>query len=70
MAKIRPLGDVLLDMEILLDEMAISHDMQLGEILALIRNQLLVHNPSCLEEYEDGSTPLYLYGHQDLFLKK
>lgn len=63
--KLRPMGKVLLDLEILLDELAVDHDLQLGEILSLTYNQLIVHNPGCVEEYVDGGSPIYYYGPEE-----
>ena len=62
--KIRKLGDVLLDMEPLIDEL-VDHGLQMGDILALIRSHLLIHNPECIEEYVDGTAPEYFYGPSD-----
>lgn len=70
MPKLRKLGDVLLDLEPLLDEMAESHSLQMSDILALIRSHLLVHNPGCVEEFLDGSEPVYFYGHRENKPKK
>lgn len=70
MAKLRKLGDVLLDLEPLLDEMAEKHELQLGDILALVKGQLESHNPGCIEEFMDGSKPVYYYGHKDHEPKK
>lgn len=63
MAKMRKLGVVLLDLEPLLDEMAEQHELQLSDILALIKMHLEVHNPGCIEEFLDGTKPLFFYGH-------
>lgn len=62
MKKIRPLGDITLDLEPLMEEMVLHHDMQAGEILNLIRGYLEIHLPSCFEEYTDGSRPVMYYG--------
>lgn len=70
MAKMRKLGAVLLDMEPLLDELAEQHDLQLGDILALVRHQLEMHNPDCIEEFMDGTKPVFFYGHQENKPKK
>lgn len=70
MAKMRKLGAVLLDMEPLLDELAEQHDLQLGDILALVRHQLEMHNPDCIEEFLDGTKPIFFYGHQENKPKK
>ena len=60
--KLRPLGDVLLDMEPLLDELLVDHDLQHGDVLALVYQHMVVHNPNQIEEYEDGSNPIFYYG--------
>lgn len=70
MAKLRKLGKVLLDMEPLLDELAEDHDLQMGDIVALIMRHLEMHNPDCVEEFMDGSKPVFFYGHKDLQPKK
>jgi len=70
MAKLRKLGDILLDMEPLLDELAEQHEMQLGDIIALVVRHLEMHNPTCIEEFLDGSRPVFFYGHKDLEPKK
>ena len=62
----RPLGDITLDMEVLLNEIIDDHDLQLGEILALIKVWVEIHAPGAIEEYEDGSNPVYYYGHKEL----
>lgn len=59
--KLRPLGELLLEMESLLDEM-MSHDLQWGDILSLIHSHLMVHNPEAREEYKDGGHPEFYYG--------
>lgn len=61
--KLRPLGTILLELEPLLDEMVHSHDLQMGDILALIHSYLEVHSPNCKEEYVDsGENPEFFYG--------
>lgn len=42
-----------------------QHDMQLTEILALVKNYLEVHYPGCVEEFTDGSRIVVLWGHKD-----
>ena len=64
-SKIRPLGHILLDMELLLDEMCINHDLQKGDILALIDKHLDIHNPDSVECYLDGTSPVFYYGPQE-----
>lgn len=60
--KIRRLGDILLDLELLIDEMCIDHDLQLGDVLALVKSHIDVHNPESIENYVDGGSPVYYYG--------
>ena len=59
---IRPLGQVTLDLEPLILEMAIDHELQHGEILNLIRGYLEIHCPTSKEEYMDGTHPEFYYG--------
>lgn len=59
--KKRKFGEVLLDLEIVLDEMC-DHDLQWGDILALVHMHLQVHRPDAKEEYLDGDTPIFFYG--------
>lgn len=61
--RLRPLGDVLLDMEPLIEEMVEGHSLQWGDVLNLVRGYLEVHCPRSREEYEDGSgSPEFFYG--------
>lgn len=60
--KLRPLGHTLLDLENLLLEMCVDHDMQWGDVLNLVRGYLEVHVPSAQEEYVDGGNPVFFYG--------
>lgn len=64
----RKVGNITLDLEPLLDEL-VNHELQRGEILSLIDNYLTVHQPDCMEQYEDGSHPVYVYGHIDYINK-
>lgn len=65
MKKLRPLGEITADLEPLLLEMAIDHDLQHGEILNLIRGYLEIHVPDQREEYEDNTVPIFYYGHRE-----
>ena len=60
----RKIGNVLLDLEPLLDEM-VDAGLQTGDILALVKSHLDVHRPDAQEEYEDGTSPVYFYGHKE-----
>lgn len=63
--KLRRLGDITQDMEPLLMEMAIDHDMQVHEILGVVLKYLQMHCPGSVEEYTDGTKPVHYYGHQE-----
>lgn len=58
----RSLGNLLLDLENLLDELVDSHELQTGDILNLIHGHLQIHRPDAFEEYIDGTTPGFYYG--------
>lgn len=62
MPKLRPLGDITLDMELLIEELVDGHDLQWGEILGLTYSYLMIHYPNAREEYLDGSHPEFYYG--------
>ena len=60
--KLRRVGDIMLDMEKLLFELHIDHDMQHGEVLYLINGWQKIHVPASIETYtKDGTHPV-LYG--------
>jgi hypothetical protein len=65
----RPLGQILLEMEPLIQEAMEDHDLQWGDMLGLIHHYLMIHYPNAQEQYSDGSRPVYLYGHKD-YVKK
>lgn len=52
---LRPLGHILLDLEELLQEMYIEHELQLGDVLGMVYTNTTVHFPSAIEKYNDGS---------------
>lgn len=56
------LGDTLLDLEKVLDELVDTHDCQWGDILNLVRGHLEIHRPDAQEEYLDGTHPVFYYG--------
>lgn len=62
MAKLRKVGDITLDMEKLLEELSYDHDLQHGEVLALVFSWLQIHAPSQREEYTEGGHPEFYYG--------
>lgn len=60
--KVRPLGEILLDLEPLIQEMTDVHDLQWGDVLNLIYGYLEVHCPASCEEYTTGGSPVFYYG--------
>lgn len=70
MKKLRPLGDVTSDLEPLLLEMVIEHDLQHGEILNIIKGYLEIHCPDAQEQYTDGTLPVFFYGHKEAFYER
>jgi hypothetical protein len=60
--KIRPLGEILLELEKLTLEMVEDHDLQWGDILNLQRGYLEVHCPGAQEQYIGGGSPEFYYG--------
>lgn len=59
---IRPLGDITQDLEKLLLELHIDHDLQHGEVLYLINGWQKIHVPDQIETYEKDGTHPILYG--------
>jgi hypothetical protein len=73
MKRKRSVGDTLLRMEPLLEELIDLHELQWYDVLFLVLGWLMVHRPDAQEEYVDGTRPLFFYGHLDKlkqFLKK
>lgn len=56
------MGQTLLDLEKVLLEMCIDHDMQWGDVLNIVRGYLEVHVPGAREEYTEGGHPVFYYG--------
>lgn len=52
----------MLDMEELLLELHVDHDLQHGEVLYLINGWQKVHVPQQIETYEDDGSHPVLYG--------
>ena len=59
--KIRPIGEIMFDVEDILDEMCVSHQMQWHEVLGLIYASLQLHYKESQEEFLDGSKPVFKY---------
>jgi hypothetical protein len=55
------------DLENILEEMTDpeGHDMQWHEVFFAVFGWLMIHAPQAKEEYEDGTSPVLYYGHQD-----
>ncbi len=60
--KLRPAGEVLLDLEPLVLELVCDHDLQWGDVLHLVYGYLQVHCPGAREQYDEGGTPEFFYG--------
>lgn len=65
--KLRPLGDILLDLESLTDEAIDSHGMQWGDLLHWLYGHLMIHRPDAREEYLDGTHPEFNYGSETIY---
>lgn len=63
MKKLRPLGQITDDLEPLLTELTTNHKMQIHEVLGIVYGYLLAHCPNSIENYVDGTKPIYYYGH-------
>jgi hypothetical protein len=63
--KVETIGDVLLELEVVLDKM-VDHGLQLGDIHALVHSHIWTHRQDAIEVYEeDNSRPVFRYGHKD-----
>jgi len=65
----RPLGEILLDLEVVLDEMVDDHGLQWGDVLYNVYGHLRIHRPDAQEEYEDGTHPEFYYGPPEEFFE-
>jgi hypothetical protein len=70
MIKMKRMGDVMFDIEEVIGKQMIEkHDLQKGEALSLINDYIDVHYPGAIEEYQDGTNPIYFYGPLETFVK-
>jgi hypothetical protein len=60
--KLRPVIDILLDLEDIIDELCLDHGLQKGDVLSNVNTHVDVHLPDFVEEYLDGSHPVFYYG--------
>ena len=58
----KTIGKLMFQIEDIVTEMVEDHELQKGEILALISGYIDIHLPGAIEEYEDGSSPMFFYG--------
>lgn len=65
--KLRPLGQILLDIEPYILEMA-DHELQHGDYYGLLGQYLKIHLPGDEEEYTDNTQPVFFYGHEDALM--
>lgn len=65
MKKLRKMGDIMLDLETVLEEMVDQQELQKYEILHLVSGWIDAHRPDAIEEYEDGTHPVFYYGPKD-----
>lgn len=69
--KIRPLGEIYLEMEPLILEAMLDHDLQYHDFLGDMYGYLGAHCPNNREIYvEDGTSPVFYYGHHSGLNKK
>lgn len=60
--KLRPVGEIMFDVEDVLNELCVDHDMQWHEVLGLVHASLRVHFPESRETYMDDTHPEFWYG--------
>lgn len=61
-ARIRPTGQILLEIEPLLQELLDDHEMQWGDVFGLLKAYLEIHYPGAQEKYVKGGHPVFYYG--------
>lgn len=64
--KLRRVGDIMLDMEKLLFELHVDHDLQHGEVLYLINGWQNIHVPDQREVYTTDKSSPVLYGPREI----
>jgi hypothetical protein len=62
MRGVKPMGEILLELEEVLTEMVEDHDLQWGDVLSLVHGYLMVHHPEAQEKYDEGGSPSFIYG--------
>lgn len=61
----KPMGELTGELEIILEQMVDEHDLQHGEVLALVHMWLMVHRPGARECYVEGGHPTFYYGPEE-----
>lgn len=66
-SKLRPLGDILLEIEPLYLELMMGHNLQRSDLIGLILQYDETHGltESVVETYMDGSKAVTYHGHKD-----
>jgi len=59
--KERTVGDIFLELEVLLDELIDKHGFQWGDILWWVFGHLKIHRPDAQEKYISGGHPKFDY---------
>lgn len=66
--KLRPVGEIKLELEKLFEELVDEHGYQMGDLLGEPLLWVPVHRPDCIETYvKDGQNPRFAYAHPDFF---
>jgi hypothetical protein len=60
--KIRPMGQILLDLEEVIQKLCYKHDFKWGSILWTVRIILELDCPNAQEQYISGGSPVFYYG--------
>lgn len=70
--KLQPMSEVTQELENVLQKMTDpnGHDLQWGEVEAIVMRWLEIHAPHAEEKYVDGTLPIHLYGHQEYVTNK
>lgn len=60
--KKRTVGEIFLELEVLIYELIDRHGFQFGDILYWVYGLLTIHRPDAREEYTSGGHPEFYYG--------
>ena len=60
--QIRSVGDIFLELEVLVDELIDVHEFQWGDVLYWLWGHLKVHRQDAQEGYISGGHPEFYYG--------